>query len=105
MKRSARLADGRLPRYAFALRTQKFSEERDRGFLASYSRQAHTDFADIIFNGTHKMLTKRGVPEEEAGSMDIVIINTWQPVMRPAYKDRSRSWTGRAWTPRGTFSR
>lgn len=91
-KKSVALADGRLPKYTFALRTQKFSEDRSRGFLGTYSRQTHADFTDIHFGdfqtrGAFQMLTKRGVPEQEAKNMDILFINTWQPFMRPAYNN------------------
>lgn len=96
VKRTVQLADGRLPKYAFATRTQKFSEEKDRGFLASYSHQAHTDFTDIVFQSTHKMLTKRGVPNQEAQNMDILMVNTGSPSCDPRTRTRWPCWTGRA---------
>lgn len=95
MKQNAVLADGRLPKYVFGLRIQRFSEERDRGYLASYSRQAHCDFSDILFDSSAKIMAnaarKRGVQicseRELDEQMDMVMYNTWQPVMRPAYND------------------
>jgi len=70
---------GRAPKYVFAIGTQKFTEDKSRGFLGSYSRQAHADFSDVVFDGAYKMLVKRGVPESEARGMDIMLINSWQP--------------------------
>merc|ERR1712046_268809 len=92
LKREANLQDGRLPKYVFALRSQKFSEDRSRGFLGSYSKQTHCDFTDVAFGdgetrGAFKVLAKRGVIESEAKNLDILFFNTWQPFMRPAYND------------------
>lgn len=72
-------SNGLAPKYVFAIGTQKFTEDRSRGFLGSYSRQAHADFSDVVFDNAHKMLVKRGVPEKEAQRMDIAFINCWQP--------------------------
>jgi len=71
--------DGRPPKYVFAIGTQKFTEDRSRGFLGSYSRQAHADFSDVVFDNAYKMLVKRGVPEEDAKALDIMFVNSWQP--------------------------
>ena len=54
-------------RYVFALGTQKFTEDKSRGAFGSYSRSAHADFSEVVFDSAYKMLTKRGVPEKEAG--------------------------------------
>merc|ERR1712007_93950 len=37
------------------------------------------DFSDVVFDGAWKMFTKRGVPEEEARSLDIMFVNAWRP--------------------------
>ena len=76
------VTDGRRPKYVFALGTQKFTEEKSRGLLGSYARAAHADFADVVFDRAHKMLTKRGVPEEEALNLDLIFVNTWKPFGR-----------------------
>jgi len=76
------VSDGRSPKYVFALGTQKFTEEKTRGLLGSYARAAHADFADVVFDRAHKMLTKRGVPEEEALKLDLMFVNTWKPFGR-----------------------
>ena len=76
------VTDGRSPRYVFALGTQKFTEDKSRGLLGSYSRSAHADFADVVFDRAHKMLTKRGVPEEEALRLDLMFVNAWKPFGR-----------------------
>lgn len=72
-------SDGRLPKYVFAIGTQKFTEDKSRGLLGSYSRQAHCDFSDAVFDGAWKMLAKRGVPEAEARRLDIMLVNAWRP--------------------------
>merc|ERR1712224_566474 len=74
--------DGRQAKHVFAIGTQKFTEDRSRGFLGSYSRQAHADFSDVVFDNAYKMLVKRGVPEQEAKELDIVFVNSWQPFGR-----------------------
>ena len=71
--------EGRAPKYVFPIGTQKFTEDKSRGFLGSYSRQAHADFSDIVFDRAFKMLVKRGVPEGEARAMDIMFVNVWKP--------------------------
>lgn len=71
--------DGRRPKYVFCIGTQKFTEDKSRGLLGSYSRSAHADFSEAVFDGAHKMLTKRGVSEEEALAMDLVFLNAWRP--------------------------
>jgi hypothetical protein len=76
------VSDGRSPKYVFALGTQKFTEDKSRGLLGSYARAAHADFADVVFDRAYKMLTKRGVPEEEAQSLDLMFVNTWKPFGR-----------------------
>lgn len=90
-KEICKLGDGRLPKYAFALGTQKFIPQPrlegsagiryqgDDGIAISYSRNAHADFTEVVFDSAYKMLTKRGVPEEEAKSLDLVFVNTWKP--------------------------
>lgn len=70
------------PKYVFALGTQKFTEDKSRGLLGSYSRSAHADFADVVFDRAYKMLTKRGVSEQEALSMDLMFVNAWRPFGR-----------------------
>merc|ERR550514_2534543 len=72
-------SEGRLPKYAFAIGTQKFTEDKSRGILGSYARTAHADFSEVVFDNAYKMLTKRGVPEEEAQNLDIMFINAWKP--------------------------
>jgi hypothetical protein len=76
------VSDGRSPKYVFALGTQKFTEDKSRGLLGSYARAAHADFADVVFDRAHKMLTKRGVSEEEAQRLDLMFVNTWKPFGR-----------------------
>ena len=76
------VSDGRSPKYVFALGTQKFTEDKSRGLLGSYARAAHADFSDVIFDRAHKMLTKRGVPDEEAQNLDLMFVNTWKPFGR-----------------------
>jgi hypothetical protein len=76
------VSEGRSPRHVFALGTQKFTEDKSRGLLGSYSRQAHADFADVVFDRAHKMLTKRGVPEKEALTLDLMFVNVWRPFGR-----------------------
>lgn len=76
------VSDGRSPKYVFALGTQKFTEDKSRGLLGSYARAAHADFADVVFDRAHKMLTKRGVPEAEALNLDLMFVNTWKPFGR-----------------------
>jgi hypothetical protein len=76
------VSDGRSPKYIFALGTQKFTEDKSRGLLGSYARAAHADFADVVFDRAHKMLTKRGVPDEEALNLDLMFVNTWKPFGR-----------------------
>uniref|UniRef100_A0A7S3PE11 Uncharacterized protein n=1 Tax=Aplanochytrium stocchinoi TaxID=215587 RepID=A0A7S3PE11_9STRA len=75
--------DGRKPKYVFSIGTQKFCEDKTRGPFTTYSRTAHTDFAEVVFDKAWKMLTKRGVPEEEAKKMDLMFVNTWKPFGRP----------------------
>jgi hypothetical protein len=79
---------GRQPKYAFALATQKFvPEEAERkksvnpfgSIAATYSRIAHADFSEVVFDRAYKMLTKRGVPEDEAKSLDLMLVNVWKP--------------------------
>jgi len=79
VQRTLLTGDGRRPKYVFALGTQKFTEDKSRGLLGSYSRSAHADFSDVVFDGAYKMLTKRGVPEQEALSMDLMLVNAWRP--------------------------
>jgi len=76
------VSDGRSPKYVFALGTQKFTEDKSRGLLGSYARAAHADFADVVFDRAYRMLTKRGVPEEEALKLDLMFVNTWKPFGR-----------------------
>merc|ERR1712194_453477 len=45
----------------------------------SYSRQAHADFSDVVFDSAWKMLAKRGVPEDEAQRLDLMFVNAWRP--------------------------
>ena len=75
-------SDGRKPKYVFALGTQKFTEDKSRGLLGSYSRSAHADFSDVVFDGAYKMLTKRGVGQMEAQSLDLMFVNAWRPFGR-----------------------
>jgi len=77
-------SNGRVPKYVFALGTQKFTEDKSRGLLGSYSRQAHADFSDAVFDGAWKMMTKRGVPEHEAKHLDLMFVNAWRPFGRIA---------------------
>ena len=79
------LADGRRPSCVFAFRAQKFTEDKSRGFLGTYSKASHADYTDIAFRTAWKILSKRGVANAE--KMDIVFMNTWQPFMRPAFND------------------
>ena len=39
--------------------------------------------ADVVFDRAYKMLTKRGVSEEEAQSLDLMFVNTWKPFALP----------------------
>jgi len=89
-KRTCKTSDGRLPKYAFAVGTQKFAPltktQRDAidkpfgALAASYARVAHADFSEVVFDTGYKMLTKRGVPEAEAkGGLDLVYVNAWKP--------------------------
>ena len=80
---------GRAPKYAFALGTQKFmplspdqAEAIDDPYgalAATYSRIAHADFSEVVFDGAGKMLTKRGVPEAELEGLDLMFVNCWKP--------------------------
>ncbi len=79
LARQTIVSDGRSPKYVFALGTQKFTEDKSRGLLGSYARAAHADFADVVFDRAHKMLTKRGIQEEEALGLDLMFVNTWKP--------------------------
>jgi hypothetical protein len=79
LTRQTLVSDGRKPKYVFAIGTQKFTEDKSRGLLGSYSRQAHADFSDVVFDGAWKMLVKRGVPEEEAKRLDLMFVNCWKP--------------------------
>jgi hypothetical protein len=76
------VSDGRSPKYVFALGTQKFTGDKSRGLLGSYARAAHADFSDVVFDRAHKMLTKRGVPAEEAPNLDLMFVNAWRPFGR-----------------------
>jgi hypothetical protein len=40
-------ADGRRPKYAICAATQKFTEDKGRGYLGAYSRQVHTDIFEM----------------------------------------------------------
>ncbi len=82
LAKQAVVSDGRRPKYVFCLGTQKFTEDKSRGLLGSYSRSAHADFADVVFDRAYKMLTKRGVSEEEATKMDLMFVNAWKPFGR-----------------------
>lgn len=86
-KRTVR-SDGRLPKYAFALATQKFVPEKSArenvedpfgALAATYSRNAHADFSEVVFDSAHKMLTKRGISEAEAQTLDLMFVNAWKP--------------------------
>lgn len=79
LARRTLVSDGRKPKYVFAIGTQKFTEDKSRGLLGSYSRQAHADFSDVVFDGAWKMLEKRGVPGEEAKRLDLMFVNAWRP--------------------------
>merc|ERR1719159_1084464 len=70
VKKSVETDDGRFPKYAFVLNSQKFTENgfQSDGFYGTYNRFAHTDFSDVVFDKAYKMFTKRGVPEDEARS-------------------------------------
>merc|ERR1712190_311169 len=46
---------------------------------ASYSRVAHADFSEVVFDGAYKMLTKRGIPETDAKALDLMFVNVWKP--------------------------
>ena len=46
---------------------------------ATYARVAHADFSEVVFDKAYKMLTKRGVPEEEAKDLDLMFVNVWKP--------------------------
>lgn len=79
---------GRLPKYAFALATQKFVPEKAArenvedpfgSLAASYSRNAHADFSEVVFDSAYKMLTKRGIPEDEVQELDLMFVNAWKP--------------------------
>ena len=89
-KRTCKLSDGRLPKFSFALGTQKFMpmprltgdavEYQGKDNIAiSYARSAHADFSEVVFDSPYKMLPKRGVPEEKAKNLDLVFVNTWKP--------------------------
>ena len=82
LARRTLVSDGRSPKYVFVLGTQKFTEDKSRGLLGSYARSAHADFADVVFDRAHRMLTKRGVPEEEALNLDLMFVNAWKPFGR-----------------------
>lgn len=89
-KQFCKLSDGRLPKYAVAIGCQKFipqpkmtggaAEYQGKDNIAiSYARIAHADFSEVVFDNAYKMLTKRGIPEEEAQNLDLVFVNTWKP--------------------------
>ena len=73
----------------FAIGTQKFvpltkeqQSSLDNPFgaiSATYARVAHADFSEVVFDKAYKMLTKRGVPEEEAKDLDLMFVNVWKP--------------------------
>jgi len=87
-KRTVR-SQGRIPKYAFALGVQKFvplTKEQQEGIknpfgalAATYAGAAHADFSEVVFDSAYKMLTKRGIPEEEALSLDLMFVNSWKP--------------------------
>lgn len=86
-KRTVR-SDGRLPKYVFALATQKFVPEKAArekvedpfgSLAATYSRNAHADFSEVVFDSAYKMLTKRGISEAEAQTLDLMFVNAWKP--------------------------
>lgn len=88
-KRTIRRSDGALPKYAMAIGTQKFvpltDEQRDSldnpfgAISATYARIAHADFSEVVFDSAYKMFTKRGIPEEEALGLDLMLVNAWKP--------------------------
>ena len=85
------VSQGRKPKYAYALATQKFlpdeaarkkaAQENPFGAIAAtYSRIAHADFSEVVFDNAYKMLTKRGVSEDEAkNKLDLMLVNVWKP--------------------------
>merc|ERR1719456_1586466 len=84
-------SDERLPKPAFAVGTQKFlpqpritgkqaiEYQGEDNIAISYAASAHADFSEVVFDSAWKMLTKRGVPEEEAKDLDLVFVNVWKP--------------------------
>lgn len=53
-----------------------------------YGRLAHTDYGPEFEPLFRKMLVERmGLPEEEARSCGLCVVNLWAPIERPAYKD------------------
>lgn len=82
---------GRRPKFAVVLGTQKFApltKEQQKGIknpfgsLAStYSRIAHADFSEVVFDNAYKMLVKRGLCSEQEGKegLDLMFVNAWKP--------------------------
>ena len=58
-------ADGRRPRYAVCAATQKFTEDKSRGYLGAYSRQIHTDIFEIRPDGTPLLIAWLGLEASE----------------------------------------
>lgn len=78
--------DGRRPLHALCVGSQKFTEDKSRGYMGAYSRQAHSDmtgpkgpWAPVLFGNALKMLKARGVSEAEARKMDLMFISAWRP--------------------------
>ena len=46
-RRSVRTADGRTAKYCVCAGTQKFTEDKGRGYLGAYSRQIHNDIFEL----------------------------------------------------------
>lgn len=91
--RNVVLEDGRRPKYAFCNNSQKFTEDKSRGYMGAYSRQAHADMTGPTgpWWPKQKMLRKmvkgKGLDPAEIEEMDtrfdVMFINAWQPFSYP----------------------
>merc|ERR1719456_1349322 len=62
-------------------------KENPVNLTMSYARFAHTDAGPDSVGMWRRLLVERGVPEEEAMSCHICMVNIWHPVDNAAYQD------------------
>ena len=87
--RSVVLEDGRRPKYAFCNNSQKFTEDKSRGYTGACSWQAHVGMTGSTgpWWPQRKMMCKmakgHGLDPAEVEQMDTMFINAWQPFSYP----------------------